>query len=111
MSNRSSRPLKVVFVLDADEDERPSLESVQRVDGVIEKENEDGRLTDVEWFENDWDSGGELILDGLVDCDSFKTYRRLVVVGHMWSSYSNTPEGEDWDSGFAIDEILEAVKR
>lgn len=111
MNTRSSSPLKVVFALDADEDERPRLESVQRVDGVVENENDDGQLTDVEWFENDWDNGGDLILGGPVDCDNFRTFRRLVVVGRMWSSHSNTPEGEDWDSGFDVDEVLEAVKR
>lgn len=107
---RSTSPLKVVFLLDAEDDERPCLESVQRVDGVVEKENDDGQLTDVEWFENDWGSGGALILDGPVDSDTFGTYRKLVVIGHMWSIHSNTPEGEDWDSGFTIDEIVEAVK-
>ncbi len=108
---RESSALKVVFLLDAPDDERPCLESAERVDGVIEKASDDGQLTDVEWFENDWDNGGVLILGGLVDCDDFKAFRKLVVIGRMWSSYSNTPEGEDWDSGFTVDEIVEAVKR
>jgi len=106
---RSSSKLRIVFEKDAEDDDRPSLVSVQRVDGVIEVAKE-GCLTDAEWFENDWDNGGALILDGLVDSDSFGSFRKLVVVGHMWSSHSNTPEGEDWDSGFTVDELIESVK-
>lgn len=105
-----SAALVVTFELDAEDDAQPSLVSVSREDGAVEKEREDGWLTDVEWFRNDWSNGGPLILDGLVDADSLKRYRKLVAIGHMWSSASNTPDmGEDYESGFVVDKIITSV--
>lgn len=105
-----SAPLVVTFELDAEDDDRPSLVSVRREDGAVEKEREDGWLTDIEWFKADWDNAGSWILDGAVDSDTFKSYRRLVVVGYMWHSYSNTPSmGEDSESGFTVEKIVASV--
>lgn len=101
--------LKVVFAL-RDGDDRPSLVSAERLDGLVEISTW-RKLSTVEWFKADWDSAGDLILSGLVDCDSFKGYRRLVVLGHMWAESTDDPiSGRQHDSGFNVEEILESEK-
>lgn len=101
--------LKAVFEL-RDGDGQPSLVSVERLDGLVEISTW-RKLSSVEWFRADWDSGGSFILNGLVDHDDFVGYRRLVVLGRMWAETTDNPiSGRQDDSGFHVDEILEAVK-
>lgn len=105
---KNETPLRVV--LERTPGRGMSLVSVERADGLIEPEPED-RLTQVDWFTLDWQGAGASILSGLLDEESLERYQKVVVLGCMWHELTQTPIGDFDDSGFRVDEIVQAEKR
>ncbi len=117
--------LRVEFALEegALEDDKMGLVSVRRVDGLINIHRfASWRGTEPwrpemcypgdpheEWFSTMWDECGEYMLDGVPE--DFDKYATLVLEGRMWSRHYSGPDGEDYDSGFDVERVVESVLR
>lgn len=93
-----SGPITVTLELDGygTPDEEPEWFVIERIEG---------ETSDANWFDEMWKDCGKWLLDR-----DLWNAKRLVIVGHCWWSRSSTPDGDDYDGGFEIDEIKEIVK-